>query len=67
MSLPQKVEVNMYKMNPELKRAWDEVLFWARRLSYKQADNYPEWREKYEAAKKRLEELKARRHEHEEA
>lgn len=50
----------MYKMNPELKRAWDEVLFWARRLSYKQADNHPEWREKYEAAKKRLEELKAR-------
>lgn len=48
----------MYKMNPELKAAWDEVLFWAKRLSYKQADNHPEWRKKYEAAKKRLNELK---------
>ena len=48
----------MFKMNPEKKRAWDEVLFWAKRLSYKQAENHPEWRTKYEEAKKRLEELK---------
>lgn len=48
----------MYKMNPEKKRAWDEVLFWEKRLSYKQAENHPEWRTKYEEAKKRLEELK---------
>lgn len=38
------------KMNPELKNAWDDVLFWARRLSYKQADNHPEWKQKYEQA-----------------
>lgn len=50
-------------MSPELKRAWDEVLFWARRLSYKSADNHPEWREKYEKAKARLNEIKARRNE----
>lgn len=35
----------------EEKKAWDEVLFWAKRLSYKSADQHPEWRERYEAAK----------------
>ena len=40
----------MYKMNPEMKKAWDEVLFWAKRCSYKQADNHPEWHEKYKEA-----------------
>lgn len=43
----------------ERRRAWDEVLFWARRLSYKAADYHPEWRQKYEEAKQRLNEIKA--------
>lgn len=42
----------------EKRRAWNEVLFWARRLSYKQADKYPEWQQKYEEAKRRLNEIK---------
>lgn len=45
---------------PEKKRAWDDVLFWARRLSYRAADNHPEWRQKYEEAKRRLKEIEAR-------
>lgn len=45
-------------MSPELKAAWDEVLFWAKRLSYKQADNHPEWKEHYEAAKKKRDEIR---------
>lgn len=48
------------KMNPELKQAWDEVLFWAKRLSYKQADNHPEWRQKYEQAKIKKDQIKER-------
>lgn len=48
-------------MNPELKAAWDDVLHWARRLSYKQAENHPEWKEEYEKAKKRRDEIKARK------
>lgn len=40
------------------RNARNEVLFWARKLSYKSADNHPEWRTKYEEAKKRLEEIK---------
>lgn len=47
-------------MSAEKKNAWDKVLFWARRLSYNQAGNHPEWRTNYEEAKKRLEEIKAR-------
>lgn len=35
----------------EERKAWNEVLFWAKRLSYKSADQHPEWRERYEAAK----------------
>lgn len=50
----------MFKMNPEKKRLWDEVLFWSRRLSYVSADKNPEWRVKYKEAKKRLEEWKER-------
>lgn len=48
----------MYKMDPTLKRAWDEVLFWAKRLSYKQAENHPEWFENYKEAKSRLNEIR---------
>ena len=48
-------------MNPELKNAWDEVLFWAKRLSYHSADNHPEWKEKYKKAKERLAEVKAKK------
>ena len=47
-----------YKMNPELKHAWDEVLFWARRCSYNAAATHPEWQTKYREAKKKLEQLK---------
>lgn len=47
-------------MNPELKKAWDDVLFWAKRLTYHSADNHSEWREKYETAKKHRDEVKAR-------
>lgn len=42
----------------EKRRAWNEVLFWARRLSYNQADNHPEWEQKYKEAKQRLNEIK---------
>lgn len=48
-------------MNPELNNAWKEVLFWAKRLSYLNADKHPEWRENYEEAKKELAEIKARK------
>ena len=41
----------------EKRQAWNDVLFWARRLSYKTAANRPEWREKYEEAKRRLSEI----------
>ena len=51
----------MYKMNPEMKKAWDEVLFWAKRCSYKQADNHPEWHETYKEAKRKLNELKSKK------
>lgn len=30
-------------MSEELKQAWKDVLFWARRLSYHSADKHPEW------------------------
>lgn len=42
----------------ERKRAWNEVLFWARRLSYNQADNHPKWEQKYKEAKQKLSEIK---------
>lgn len=45
-------------MNRELHEAWQEVLFWAKRLTYHSADRHPEWREKYEKAKKRLNEVR---------
>ena len=45
--------------HPEYKRLWDEVLFWAKRLSYKAADIHPEWKEKYEDAVRRRDEWKA--------
>lgn len=48
----------MNAMSDEKKRAWNEVLFWAKRLSYKSADAHPEWKENYKRAKKRLEEIK---------
>lgn len=47
-------------MNEDLKQAWKEALFWAKRLSYHSADKHPEWREKYETAKKRRDEIKNR-------
>ena len=40
------------------------VLFWARRLSYAQADNHPEWRENYEQEKAKLNQMKAQRDAH---
>ena len=49
-----------FKLNPELKNAWDKVLFWSKRLSYASADKHPNWRVEYEKAKKNLEEVKAR-------
>ena len=42
---------------PEYKQAWDDVLFWAKRLSYRAADYHPEWRENYLKAKAHLKEL----------
>lgn len=42
----------------ERKKAHQDVLFWARRLSYKQSDNHPEWRTNYENAKRKLAEIK---------
>lgn len=45
---------------PEKRRAWDDVLFWARRLSYKSAEKHPEWRQRYEEAKQRLNAIEAR-------
>jgi hypothetical protein len=45
-------------MNPELKSAHDDVLFWSRRLSYHSSDKHPEWRENYIKAKERLKKVK---------
>ena len=45
--------------HPEYKRLWDEVLFWAKRLSYKSADKHPEWKVKYKGAVKKRDEWKA--------
>ena len=45
--------------HPEYKKLWDEVLFWAKRLSYKAADYHPEWRTKYEEAVRKRDEWKA--------
>ena len=47
-------------MSAEKKRAWDEVLFWARRLTSCQADNHPEWKMNYVKAKRKLTEIKER-------
>ena len=41
----------------EERQAWDDVLFWAKRLTYKSADSHPEWRERYEEAKARKDKL----------
>lgn len=49
-----------YRMEPELKAAWDNVLFWAKRLSYHDAEQHPEWREKYNAAVARRDEIRSR-------
>lgn len=46
----------------EERKAWDDVLFWAKRLSYKSADQHPEWRERYEEAKARKDALMAAKH-----
>lgn len=51
-----------YKMNPELKNAWDKVLFWAERLSRNSADKHPEWRVNYENAVKERDEIRERLH-----
>lgn len=47
-------------MSGERKRAWENVLFWSKRLTYLQAVNHPEWRENYLRAKERLKEIKER-------
>ena len=50
----------MFKMNPELKNAWDKVLFWSKRMTYASADKHPEWKEEYEKAKAHRDEVKER-------
>lgn len=39
------------------------VLFWARRLSYAQACNHPEWLKNYQEEKAKLDQMKAQRKE----
>ena len=47
-------------MSTEKKNAWNNVLFWAKRLSYNSASKHPEWKINYESAKKHLNEIKER-------
>lgn len=54
-------------MNEELKKAWDEVLFWAKRCSYASAESHPEWFEKLDLARARRDRIKEELKRHETA
>lgn len=42
----------------ERRKAHQEILFWAERLSRGCAVNYPDWKQNYEEAKRRLQMIK---------